>query len=73
MAGTISATLSNIILPQNKFGLNFLLPSTKFVQCQTVLRNVLKTSKNDDIKALWKFSSNYTNIQYDVYKNTKEA
>ena len=46
----ISATLSNIILPQNKFGLNFLLPSTKFVQCQTVLRNALKTSQNDDIK-----------------------
>ena len=34
---SISATLSNIILPQNKFGLNIQLPSTKFIQCQTVL------------------------------------
>ena len=38
----ISDTLSNIILPQNKFGLNVQLPSTKFIQCQTVLRNTLK-------------------------------
>ena len=30
----ISATLSGIILPQSKFGLNFQLPSTKFLQCQ---------------------------------------
>ena len=38
----ISATLSNIVLPQNKFGLNIQLPSTKFIQGQTVLRNTLK-------------------------------
>ena len=68
----ISATLSNIILPQNKFGINFLLPSSKFVQCHTVLRNTLKTSQNDDIKALWKCTSNHTDIEYDVYRNTKE-
>ena len=33
----ISATLSGIILPQSKFGLNFQLPSTKFLQYQNVL------------------------------------
>ena len=36
----VSATLCNITLPQTKFGLNILLPSTNFAQCQTVLRNV---------------------------------
>jgi len=40
-----SATLINIILPQNKFCLNIQLPSIKFVQCQTVLRNALKARK----------------------------
>ena len=69
----ISATLSNITLPQTKFGLNILFPSTKFAQCQTVLRNVLKNSQNEDIKALWKFTSSHTNIQYDMYRNTKEV
>ena len=41
----ISATISGIILPQNKFGLNFQLPSTKFLQCQNVLCSALKSSK----------------------------
>ena len=43
------------------------------VQCQTILGNALKTSQNDDIKALWKSTSNHSNIQYDVYMNTKEV
>ena len=37
----ISATLSNVYLLYNKFGLNVILPSTKFIQCQTVSRSVL--------------------------------
>ena len=41
--------------------INILFPSTKFVQCQTVLRNALKTSQNEDIKALWKSTSNHIN------------
>ena len=69
----ISGTLSNTFLPRNKFGLNIIPPSIKFIQCQTVLRNALKNSRNDSIQALWKTSSNYTNIQYDVYRSTKEV
>ena len=42
----ISATLSGISLPNNKFGLNLQLPSVKFQQCQTVLRTTLKSSSN---------------------------
>ena len=45
----ISATISGIILPQNKFGLNFQLPSTKFLQCQTVLRSAIKSSSSETI------------------------
>ena len=41
----ISATLSNVRLPHNKFGLNIILPSTKFLQCQSVSRNVLVITK----------------------------
>ena len=32
----ISGTSSNVLLPNNKFGLNIILPSAKFLQCQTV-------------------------------------
>ena len=69
----VSTTLSNIVLPYNKFGLNIQLPSTMFIQCQTVLRNPLRTSPNKDIQALWKSTSSHTNIQYDTYRNTKDV
>ena len=69
----ISGTLSNVFLERNKFGLNICLPSVKFTQCKTVLRNSLKESRNDSLKDLWKSSSSHTNIQYDVLKSTKEV
>ena len=50
----ICATLSSIILSKNQFGLSLQLPSTKFLQCQTVQRNILKSSPNEDIRSLWK-------------------
>ena len=69
----ISAALSNVFLPQNKFGLNVILPSTKFTQCQTVSRSTLKLSLNDDMKNLWSITSTSKNIQYDIYQNTKDV
>ncbi|CAB4026095.1 Hypothetical predicted protein [Paramuricea clavata] len=69
----ISGTLSNIYLTHNKFGLNILPASVKFIQCQTVLRNALKTSPNDSIKELWKSTNNHINIQYDIHNSTKEV
>ena len=61
------------VLPRNKFGLNVILPSTKFTQCQTVSRSSLKTSMNEDINKLWSITSTNKNIQYDMYKNTKDV
>ena len=69
----ISGTLSNVFLTRNKFDLNILPASVKFIQCQTVLRNALKTSPNDSINELWKSTNNHTNIQYDSYNSTKEV
>ena len=69
----VCANLSNVLLPQNKFGLNIILPSTKFVQCQTVCRTALKYSPNQDIKNLWAITSNNKNVQYDIYKDTKDV
>ena len=48
----INGTLSNIYLTRDKFGFNILPASIKFIQCQTVLRNALKSSTNDSIKEL---------------------
>ena len=69
----ISGTLSNVYLTTNNFGLNVLPPSTKFVQCQTTIRNALRLSSNESIKHLWKSTNNHTNIQYDQYKSTKDV
>ena len=67
----ISAILSNIILPQTNYGLDIQLPSTKFIQCQTFLRNAIKNSQNEDMKELWRSTSNHTNTQHDLYRNAK--
>ncbi len=53
----ISGTLSTVFLTRNKFGLNISPPSVKFIQCQTVVRNALKTSPNEAINELWKATS----------------
>ena len=67
----ISATLSDIFLSKSKFSLNVQLPSTKYVQCQVVLRNSLKSSTNQVIKDPWKCTSSTMNVQYDTYQNSK--
>ena len=54
----ISATISHLTLSKSKFGLNLLLPSTKFLQRQTVL---------------WENTSSGSNIQYDIYQITKQV
>ena len=69
----ISATSSGIILSKNQFGLSLQLPSMKFLQCQAVQRNILKSSLNENIRSLWKTTCEGSNIQYDLYRNTKEV
>ena len=69
----VSATLTSLVLTKNQFGLNLKLPSVKFTQCQTVSRNILRSSPNDNVQTLWKDTSNGTNLQYDIYRNIKEV
>ena len=69
----ISGTLSNVYLTRTNFGLNIIPPSAKFVQCQSTIRNALKSSINQSIIYLWKSTHNHTNMQYDQYNSTKEA
>ena len=66
-------TLSNVCCNKAKFGLSPYPPSIKCSQCQTVARNALKCSPNEDIKHLWKSTSTHKNLQCDRYKDTKEV
>ena len=69
----ISATISSIILSQKRFGQAFQLPSIKYQQRQTTLCSSLKSSGDETITKMWKNTNSGTNIQYDVYRNTKQA
>ena len=69
----ISATISSIIPSHKNCGQAFQLPSIKFQRCQRTLRSSLKSSCDETITKLWKNTSFGTNIQYDVYKNTKQV
>ena len=69
----VSATFSSLILNKSKYGISLVLPSTKFTECPTTMRNALKSSPNQDIKCLWAETSYGTNLQYDQFKNTKQV
>ena len=69
----ISAAVSSLILNKSPYGINRILPSTKFIECKTVIQNSLKSSHNFDIKAVWAETSCGTNLQYDQFQNTKQV
>ena len=66
-------TLSNLCQNKSKFGLNVISFSTKHTQCQTVLRNFLSKSPNENLKYIHKDTSNHVNIQYDRFRSTREV
>ena len=69
----ICSTFSSLILSTSRYGINLILPSAKFIECQTIIRNALKSSPNPDIKSLWADTSYGTNLQYDQFQNTKQV
>ena len=70
---SISAAISSIIPLHNKFGQGFQVPSIKYQQCQITLSSSLKSSCDATITKLWRTTNRGANIQYDMYKNTKQA
>ena len=69
----ICPTFSSSILNTSKYGINLILPSVQFIECQTTIRNALKSSPNPDIKSLWADTCYGTNLQYDQFQNTKQV
>ena len=70
---SISATLTSIVQSNNEFGLNLQLPFVKFARYRTVCYTALRSSANNDIHSYWKITSNGMNLQYDIYRCTKEV
>ena len=66
----INGTLDICLLSRTRFGLDLILPSTKLIQCQSVIRQRLKNSPNADIRAIYEDTSKGTNVQYDTFQST---
>ena len=47
--------------------------STRFTQCQTVIRNNLRKSSNNDVVRIYYDTNWDTNLQYNQFKSTKEV
>ena len=69
----LCGTLTNLCESKSKFGLNVISFSTNHTQCQTVLRNCLSKSPNEDLIYIHKDTSNHVNIQYDRFRSTREV
>ena len=69
----VSATVTSLVLTQNQFGLNLQMPSIKCNQCQIVPCNILQSSPNANVQALWKTTSTGPTMQYDIYCTTREV
>ena len=67
-----SGTLSVVMLARSQFGLDIIDISTKFKQCQVVMRQCLKNSCNQDINHLAQVSSGKSK-QYDNLNITKSV
>ena len=69
----IAGTLDIIQLSKMKFGICYVMVSTRLTQCQSVIRNNLqKSSNNGKVKIYYDTNCN-TNLQYDQFKYTKEV
>ena len=69
----IAGTLDIIQLSKRKFGICYVIISTRFTQCQTAIRNNLQKSPNNDVVKIYYDMNCDTNLQYDQFKSTEEV
>ena len=68
-----NGTLDIMLLGKSKFGFNIIDVSTKFTECQVVLRNRPKNSSCQDTKNLFYATSSNCNVQYDGFSTAKQV
>ena len=69
----VSATIDIALLSKDKFGLNIITFSTKFMQSQTSIRECLQNSKNHDIRKIHQLTSYESNIQFDQFSSARQV
>lgn len=68
----ISGTLNILSLAKSKFGIGLITVSSRFLQCQVIIRNRLKNSQNADIKKIHTVTSAESNLKIDTFTSTQE-
>lgn len=68
----ISGSLSITTLTKSRYGLNIIIPSSRFTQCQVTYRNAQKKSVNQDVRHIHKETSTGKNIKTDTYPSTSK-
>ena len=69
----VSATIDIALLSKDKFGLNIITFSTKFMQSHTSIRKCLQNSKNHDIRKIHQLTSYESNIQFDQFSSARQV
>ena len=69
----ISGCIDLYMLSKDKYGLNILEPSTRFVQCQVIMNSKIKDSTNEDVKIMYEITKKQHKDQFENFKNTKEV
>ena len=69
----VSATIDIALLSKDKFGLNIITFSTKFMQSQTSIRKCLQNSKNHDIRKIHQLTSYESNIKFDQFSSARQV
>ena len=73
LAIPVRATTDIALLSKDKFGLNIITFSTKFLQSQTSIPKCLQNSKNHDIREIHQLTSYESNIQIDQFSSARQA
>ena len=68
----VSATIYIALLSKDKFGLNIITFSTKFMQSQTSIRKCVQNSRNHEIRKIHQLTSFESNIQFDQFSSARQ-
>ena len=66
-------TIDIALLSKDKFRLNIITFSTKFMQSQTSIQKCLQNSKNHDIRKIHQLTSYESNIQFDQFSSARQV
>ena len=64
-------TLDICMLSKKKFGIGLVEPSTKFLQCQSVIRSKLKASPNSDVRLIHERTKTGNKLIFDRFQSTR--